>query len=259
MAGVISLICILALSLIVTRVAAVALALTGLSREAARFQARSAFTGVGFTTSEAETVVNHPVRRKIIMVLMLLGNAGIASAMASLLLTFLGGEPSGRSWYLRLIALLAGILGVWGVAMSRWVDAWFSRGIAAGLSRWTRLNVRDYASLLHLSGDYEINELSIRETDWIADRTLAECALRKEGIMVLGITRSDGGYVGAPTGTTRVGAGDTLVVYGRGAALRQVDERMRGPAGEAQHAEAIQRQQKVQQQQDREEARRMGR
>ena len=35
---------------------------TGTSSELARFQARSAFTGVGFTTSEAESVVLHPVR-----------------------------------------------------------------------------------------------------------------------------------------------------------------------------------------------------
>ena len=41
-------------SLLVTRVATVALAATGLSQEAARFQARSAFSGVGFTTMESE-------------------------------------------------------------------------------------------------------------------------------------------------------------------------------------------------------------
>ena len=48
--------------MLVTRVAARALTLTELSSEAARFQARSAFTGVGFTTSEAEGIVSHPVR-----------------------------------------------------------------------------------------------------------------------------------------------------------------------------------------------------
>ena len=44
-----------------TRIATVALQLTGLSKANARFQARSAFTGVGYTTSEAEDTVNHPV------------------------------------------------------------------------------------------------------------------------------------------------------------------------------------------------------
>lgn len=54
MAAIMSLLIALTLSLLVTRIAAMALMLTGMSREAARFQARSAFTGVGFTTQEAE-------------------------------------------------------------------------------------------------------------------------------------------------------------------------------------------------------------
>jgi hypothetical protein len=43
--------------LIVVRAAILALVATGLPYEIARFQARSALSGVGFTTSEAETVV----------------------------------------------------------------------------------------------------------------------------------------------------------------------------------------------------------
>ncbi len=84
MTAILTLLIVLALSLVVTRVATVALTATGLSREAARFQARSAFSGAGFTTKESESVVRHPVRRRIIMWLMLAGNAGIAAAMATL-------------------------------------------------------------------------------------------------------------------------------------------------------------------------------
>ena len=62
MLAVVSLLLIITLSLLMTRIASVALVHTGLSREVARFQARSAFSGVGFTTSEAESVVAHPVR-----------------------------------------------------------------------------------------------------------------------------------------------------------------------------------------------------
>lgn len=76
MLAIITLLLIVALSLIVTRTAAVALTYTGLSQQAASLQARSAFTGVGYTTSEAESLVNHPVRRQVVMLLMLLGNAG---------------------------------------------------------------------------------------------------------------------------------------------------------------------------------------
>lgn len=83
MAAIVSVLVILALSILVTRIATVALTHTGLSREAAAFQARSAFTGVGYTTTEAESTVTHPVRRRIIAALMLLGNLGIITSMSS--------------------------------------------------------------------------------------------------------------------------------------------------------------------------------
>ena len=77
MATAISLLAILTLSVIAVKAGSVALWLTGLPRDAARFQARSAFTTTGFTTPQAALVVNHPERRRVISVLMILGNAGI--------------------------------------------------------------------------------------------------------------------------------------------------------------------------------------
>ena len=77
MVAIFSLLLVLVFSLLITRIATIALTYTGLSRQSAKFQARSAFTGVGFTTSESEKVVNHPVRRRILLLMMLIGNAGI--------------------------------------------------------------------------------------------------------------------------------------------------------------------------------------
>ena len=57
MAALISVLIAVTLSLLITRFAAEALVLTGLSRQAAYFQARSAFTGSGFTTQESEQFV----------------------------------------------------------------------------------------------------------------------------------------------------------------------------------------------------------
>ncbi len=54
MAPLITLIVIFTFSVLITKIATESLVHTGLSKEAARFQARSAFTGVGFTTKEAE-------------------------------------------------------------------------------------------------------------------------------------------------------------------------------------------------------------
>ena len=83
MVAILTLLVTLTATLVITRIATVALMVTGLSREAARFQARSALTGVGFTTLESEKVTNHPVRRHIIMILMLTGNVGIVTVLAT--------------------------------------------------------------------------------------------------------------------------------------------------------------------------------
>src|SRR3954447_8896033 len=88
MAALLSVFAVLGISVIATRVGAAALVLTGLSRDVAHFQARSAFLGVGFTTTESEAIVNHPVRRRIAGGLIVVGNVGIVSAGASLVLSF---------------------------------------------------------------------------------------------------------------------------------------------------------------------------
>ena len=58
--AILTLFIIIFMSLLVMRIATMALMLTGLSRESARFQARSAYTGVGFTTTESESIAGHP-------------------------------------------------------------------------------------------------------------------------------------------------------------------------------------------------------
>jgi len=89
MVAISSLLLVLVFSLLITRIATIALTYTGLSRQSAKFQARSAFTGVGFTTSESEKVVNHPVRRRILLLMMLVGNAGIVTVIATFILGFI--------------------------------------------------------------------------------------------------------------------------------------------------------------------------
>ena len=99
MVAIISLLIVIILSVLVTRVAAIALIHTGLSKESARFQSRSAFTGAGFTTNESESVVNHPVRRRILMLLILLGSAGVISVISSLILSLISVEEGGDSCF----------------------------------------------------------------------------------------------------------------------------------------------------------------
>ena len=240
MLAVASLLIILLASLIVARVATVLLTSTGLAQESARFQARSALTGVGFTTTEAESVVNHPVRRRVVMALMLIGSAGIVTAVASLMLSFAGAE--GRQSWTRLALILGGLLTLFLLARSKYADRLLQRAVRWALARWSDLDVRDYASLLHVAGGYTVMELYVEEDDWVAGRTLRENGLRDEGVALLGIVRRGGEYVGSPVGGTRVHAGDTLILYGLDERLCELDRRKRGPAGDEAHRRALEEQ-----------------
>lgn len=225
-------------SILIARVATVALTVTGLSREAARFQARSALTSTGFTTSEAENVVDHPVRRRIIMLLMLLGNAGVVTIIATLMLSFVGNQTTNEA-LLRLAVLLGGLLAVWAVARNERVDRALTQLIARLLRQYTDLDTRDYARLLKLHGPYAVTEMTVGEGDWLASRSLMELGLLDEGIVVLGVQREDGSYLGAPRGDTPIEPGDTLTLYGSGPRLAELDRRPAGPEGDEAHAQAV--------------------
>lgn len=240
-APIITVLIVILLSMVVTRVATIALTLTGMSRQAARFQARSALTGAGFTTSESESVVNHPVRRRIVMTLMLMGSAGIVTVLASVMLTFAtaaSNDAGSSSSTLALLALVAGTITLLGLMKLRPVDRALSRVIRLGLRRFTDLDVRDYAALLEIHGGYAVAELLVEPDDWIAGHTLAALRLNDEGVMVLGVQRVDGTYVGAPDGETYLAAGDVLILYGRGDQVAELDARERGILGEARHRRA---------------------
>lgn len=254
MIAVFTVLLVVTVSLVVIRVATVGLTMTGVSRDIAQFQALSAFTGSGFTTRESEEIVNHPVRRRIVMHLMLLGNAGIVVAVASVLGLLLKTEVGDDYWYnrfwVRLAILTLGLAALWILALSSVVETVMWKVNTWAILRWTRLDLRDYTQLLHLARDYAVAELRIHQEDWVAGRTLADLQLSREGILVLGIETSDGHYLGTPHGTTRISPGDSLVVYGKHDALMRLDDRQAGFAGNADHMIAVTRQLEVEDEED---------
>ena len=259
MIAIATLLVVLTVSLLCVRVATVMLVLTGLSLPLARFQARCAFTGCGYTTTESEQLVNHPVRRQIISTMMLLGNAGIVTTVGTLAAGLLAdrGEqvhraavPTGKlphrrpsaagyPLWARLAFLVGGVAALWVVARSKLVERWLNRWTFRLLRRYTSIEIRDYANLMHLSGEYGINELRVDAGDWVADRPLRELRLTSEGVIVLGINRRDGSFDGTPTATMRARAGDTMILYGRVDRLGELDRRRADDRGLQAHAAAV--------------------
>ncbi|SRR6056297_616703 len=234
MAGIVVLLAVVTISIVATRVATVALTMTGLSRDLARFQARSAFSGVGFTTSEAEQMVDHPVRRRIVMILMLAGNAGLVTVVASIVFTVVRTDQW-SSAILRASVLSTGLVALYLLTRSAHVEAALRRLIGKVLRRWTQLDVYDYEMLLDLTGDYKVTEIDVEEGEWVAERPIGDLDLPDEGVLVLAVRRADGTFLGAPGSEIVLEPGDTMIVYGHADASRDLGGRLGGAEGAEQH------------------------
>ena len=224
MGALIALFLIATVSLIIVRVGTTALMMTGIDRDTASFQSYSAFFGVGFTTNEAELVVNHPVRRRIIRDLILSGNIGLTSALATLIVTFV--QTSGVVHVLGMIGLIAaGGLVVWVLARVGIVTRALDRMIRATLQRAGVVHALDYELLLRVRSGYSVSEMEIEPGCRLAGFKLKESRPADSGVVVLGITKKDGSFKGAPGPEDVVNVGDVLVFYGRDDDLSKIHAR----------------------------------
>ena len=243
MLAVLSLIFVATLFITASRVATIALVGTGMATDVANFQARSALMGVGYTTTESEDIINHPVRRRVILWLMTFGNAGIITGISSLLLGFVGAEAN--QTVRRGIVLLVGLLILLILTRVRMLERVLTRATRWALATWTSLETRDLANLLRFSHEYGVIELHARGVDWLVGRPLARLHLPDEGIVILGIDRHDGRFHGAPTGQTIINAGDTVIAYGLLDHLQELDDRHQGRDGDIAHEDAVREQSEI--------------
>jgi hypothetical protein len=214
-------------SLLIVRLGTTALTLTGLALETAEFQAYSAFFGVGFTTRESEQVVNHPVRRRIVRHLILAGQIGLTSVIVPLVVTFVNVKSVSEG--LTQFGLIAGPLGLlWLVTSTRPFKALVDRSVRFALARaGTLRHALDHEVLLRLDAGFSVSEVALEPDHPLAGRSLADVHLRELGIVVLGITRGDGTYVGAPGDQTVCHPLDVLTVYGRDRDVERLAARVR--------------------------------
>lgn len=228
------------ISFAIVRAGATALELTGLSRDAARFQALSAFFGVGFTTRESELVVDNPVRRKIISHLIVVGNIGMLSTVATVIvgagaLDF--NERHLESWA-RIGLVVLGLGGLGLVSCSRAVNRAIRWSVERMVRRARATHALDYEELLRLRAGYEVVEATLEPSHPAVNAPLHESRPRGTGVTVLGLTRAGGEFIGAPTADTLLSAGDTLVVYGRRDAIDAFFEARDAPPARPQPSRA---------------------
>jgi len=214
MVAIFSLLIIILLSIVVVRIGAISLELTGVSSDVASFQAQSAFSGVGFTTVESETIVTHPVRRRIIRFLILLGSAGVTTSVATLVLAFVG--QTGKDAWIRGEILFFGLLLILLTARSRYINRLMKVVILRALRKWTTLRIYDYEQLFGLGEGYVISKITVKPTSWFCNKQIKDLSL--EGVLILAISRKNGrkkSLIGAPHGDAVLMPHDELICYAK--------------------------------------------
>ena len=93
----------------IVKLGSIAFQLTGMEPKMAMFQSLSAFTNTGFTTSAAESVVQHRTRRVIATVLIIIGYIGIVGVIVTLIRSFAVESGSWLPALMRLVFILLGI------------------------------------------------------------------------------------------------------------------------------------------------------
>lgn len=206
-------------SLLFVRAGAIALMLTGMRYERAKFQALSAFSGTGFTTREAENVVNHPTRRKIISTLMIGGNAGIVTVIVTATTSF-ATTPRYEILF-NVLALALGLVLIYAIArhagfMGRWesiVEHWLEKHSAT-------FEYGPVEELLHLAEGFGLVKLEVPEDSPLIGQTIIDLGGNRKETLVLGIER-DRNWIPARHLHDPLEAGDHLIIYGNLGTLKK--------------------------------------
>ncbi|MEJ2740608.1 MAG: TrkA C-terminal domain-containing protein [Dehalococcoidia bacterium] len=197
--------------LLILWIGSIALEATGLDRSKSRFQALSALTGTGFTTSQAEMIVEHPKRRRITTYLILIGNTGIAAFLILLVLYLRSGitAPSRPLIVLTAIVLLILALFFFLGLIDRLTNVFLRIG---GKGPGTLSG--SVRALYNQMDDYTVARLTLGQESKLAGAPLKDARFEQGNITVLAIERQEG-MVPHPEAGEILAPGDSLLCYGK--------------------------------------------
>jgi hypothetical protein len=220
---------VLTASFIIVRIGAIAFQLTGLEWSLAKFQSLSCFSGTGFTTKEAELVTGHPQRRRIATVLMVLGNAGLVTMIATVASAL---NPQQALWarlsesllpfsilpvlvpWINLLLIIIALYVIYRIFTNKKFVKRLTSILRAKIIRREIFKPVSFEELLLLAGGYGVSKIEVSADNPLVDRTLAGSELRKSDITVLAIVRADE-TIPNPAADTKILAGDGLISFGR--------------------------------------------
>jgi len=230
-------------SMVIVRMGAIAFQLTGIEWSTAKFQALSCFTSTGFTTREAELIAGNPQRRRIASVLMVLGNAGLVTMIATfanslnpnvlvphLNVPFLDTivPPSVLPWI--NLAIIGGFLyGIYKIVSNATIARRSTEFLRRQMVKKEIIKRVSFEELVVTTGGYGVSQVEISQESPILDKTLQESGLRKADVTVLVIERN-GTTIPNPPADAKILLRDKLICFGK---LENIRRDVSGGAEEA--------------------------
>lgn len=211
MGGIISGILILAIMISVVEILSVALKMTGLDIEKARFQVISIITSTGFTTRESELISQHKTRRKIAQILMLVSYVGEA-AVIGLVLYILQDD--------NIVTLLSVAILITGTIIlifirKKWIGRRLEVFIEKQLNKKMKINkkYRTVEEVLKLNDEYGVVEFVVENENKLLNKSLENSELTEKHIQVLNIDKGSH-IIHFPSIKFVFREGDKVIVYG---------------------------------------------
>ncbi len=223
------------LSAIAARIGAIALELTGLPEEQADFQSISAFSGVGYTTKEAEYALSHPERRKIIKRLIQLGSVGVITTIATLGVTLasskslfygitsaprLRGLPFNESQLL-LILLTVCFYGLYKAMRRPALTRLLKEIISAALLKGRIIRPVSFHEILVNGAGYGIFQVEVSSKSPLLGQRLRGAELADRDVEILYVNRLSES-INHPSLDFEFQEGDILSVFGPAPAVRDM-------------------------------------
>ena len=199
------------LSYLVVRAGAIALMMTGMDQQKARFQALSAFSRAGFTTREAEAVVNNPKRRRIVTLLIILGNAGLVAVIVTATSSITTSE--GYNLPITVAVIIAGALVLYLLTSRSRFAGWWDSFIERRLVKSQVLEEGATEDLLHFMEGYGIIKVIVTSESPFIGSSFSDIGQLEENLQVLGIERGKD-WIPFPKANDTIQDDDKLIVYG---------------------------------------------
>ena len=214
--------------MLVVRIGAIAFHITGINWPQAKFQALSCFTGTGFTTREAELITINVQRRRVASVLMILGNAGLVTLIATLANSIRAQEffihfkipilhrelPSNIAPIVNLIVLALIVYAIFKFFAIPWISRKLTSLLRSQIVEKEIFKAVSIEELWVATGGYGISQIDIDINSHLLNQSLIESKLRKRDITVLAIERK-GATIPNPSAEMKMILNDKLICFGK--------------------------------------------